>query len=115
MELGRLAMASNAGVDMVVRGEGPAGVTPEALEGFRTYLLAVANRELDTDLAAKVGASDLVQETLLAALRDAPTCRGRTREDLRPWLKAILGHVLANTRRHFRGAAKRRVAAEVAA
>jgi DNA-directed RNA polymerase specialized sigma24 family protein len=41
------------------------------LDQFREYLTQVARRELGTDLAAKVSASDLVQETFLAAARCA--------------------------------------------
>jgi RNA polymerase sigma-70 factor (ECF subfamily) len=35
------------------------------LETCRPYLLLVANNELDRDLQAKAGASDLVQETFI--------------------------------------------------
>src|SRR5262249_45736682 len=39
-------------------------------EAYRGYLLVLAQRELDPDLRAKGGASDLVQETFLEAQRD---------------------------------------------
>lgn len=87
-------------------------LSPEALEGFRTYLLTVASRKLGSDLVAKVSASDLVQETLLAAGRDAGSFRGRGSDDLKPWLKGILLHHVANVRRHYRDTARRRVAIE---
>ena len=46
---------------------GKAEVLGRALEAFRDYSPLVARRALAPDLAAKVGASDLVQETFLAA------------------------------------------------
>lgn len=91
----------------------PGLVTPESLEGFRAYLLAVAGRRMGPDLAAKVGASDLVQETLLAARHDGGAFRGRSPEELKGWLKAILRHLIANTRRHYFDTKKRRAGAEV--
>ena len=39
----------------------------DLLEGCRQYLLLVANEELDSELTAKSGASDMVQETFLRA------------------------------------------------
>jgi RNA polymerase sigma-70 factor (ECF subfamily) len=93
--------------------DGTVMLTPGALEGFRAYLLTVASRRLGPDLAAKVGASDLVQETLLAAGRDGGDFRGRGPDDLKPWLTGILLHRLDNARRHYRGTAKRRLSLEV--
>ena len=91
------------------RAETPAG----ELEVFRDYLTLVARRELAPDLAAKVGASDLVQETFLAAGRDISQFAGGSPARLRCWLEGILRHLLANTRRHYRGTRKRRVDLEV--
>ncbi len=90
-----------------------AEVLGRALEAFRGYLTLVAQQELSPDLAAKVGASDLVQETFLAAGRDIAHLRGRSRRELRSWLKGILDHLLANTRRSYRETRKRRVLLEV--
>ncbi len=92
---------------------GQAEVLGRALEAFRGYLTLVAQRELSQDLAAKVGASDLVQDTFLAAGRDIAHLRGRSRAELRTWLKGILEHLLANTRRRYRETRKRRVGLEV--
>jgi RNA polymerase sigma-70 factor (ECF subfamily) len=84
------------------------------LEAFRSYLTLVARRALAPDLAAKVGASDLVQETFLAAGRDIGQLRDRSPASLRCWLAGILQHLLANVRRRYRGTQKRRVDVEVA-
>ncbi len=53
------------------------------LETFRDYLLLVANEELEPDLRAKLGGSDLVQETFLGAQRDLTSFRGKTETEWR--------------------------------
>ena len=87
--------------------------SPEALawllEKCRPYLLLVANDELDSALRPKVGASDLVQDSILEARQDFPQFRGSTQEDLLAWLRSILCHNLADARRRFQGAARRRL------
>ncbi len=85
----------------------------QALETCRTYLLLIANEDLDPGLRGKVAASDVVQDTFLKAVRDFGQFRGTTTEELRGWLRAILQHNLANTARNFRDADKRQVAREV--
>ena len=50
----------------------------QMLDAYRAYLLQIAGRELDTQLRAKAGASDLVQETLLEAFRDFAGFHGDT-------------------------------------
>ena len=72
----------------------------EALEPYRAYLTLVARRAIGTGLAGKVGVSDIVQETFLAAQRNAGAFRGRTESEWRAWLKTTLLHHLANQRRY---------------
>jgi RNA polymerase sigma-70 factor, ECF subfamily len=84
-----------------------------ALEGCRGYLLGIAERELDADLRAKGGASDLVQETFLEAQRDFAGFRGETEADLLAWLRRLLLNNLANFARTYRQTAKRRLDREV--
>ncbi len=84
------------------------------LEEARQYLLLIANEELPADLRAKVGASDLVQETFLRAQEHLPQFHGSTPEELFVWLRRILLNHLANCTRHYRGTAKRQVARELA-
>jgi RNA polymerase sigma-70 factor, ECF subfamily len=83
------------------------------LESCRRYLLWVARRELGSDLQAKAGASDLVQETLLDAGRDFARFHGGSEEELLAWLRRILLNNLSNFFRSYRDTAKRCVAAEV--
>ena len=48
------------------------------LDGCRQYLLMIANEVIGPELQAKVGASDLVQDTFLEAQRHLGAFRGRT-------------------------------------
>ena len=82
------------------------------LESFRTYLLMVANQELDPALSPKCGASDVVQETFYQAHRDRASFQGRSRDELRLWLREILRNNIRDVGR-FYGQAKRRVEREV--
>jgi RNA polymerase sigma-70 factor (ECF subfamily) len=84
-----------------------------ALESCRDYLLLIAERGLDAGLAAKGGASDIVQETLLGAYRDFATFHGCSRDELLAWLRKILRNNLAVHRRRYRGTRKRQVSREI--
>jgi RNA polymerase sigma-70 factor, ECF subfamily len=72
------------------------------LNRYRDYLLLLARVQLDPRWQAKLGASDLVQETLLEAHRDAGQFRGHTEAERMAWLRAILARNLANTVRDLR-------------
>lgn len=79
----------------------------------RPYLLLIANEELDSDLRAKVGASDLVQETCVKVLAQFQGFRGASRPELSAWLRQVLLNHLADMRRHFRDTRKRQLRREV--
>lgn len=85
----------------------------EVLEACRRYLLALAQDELPADLQAKGGASDLVQQTLAAAVRCGHQFRGRSLSELRAWLRSILANEAAAFRRRYAGTASRAVGREV--
>jgi RNA polymerase sigma-70 factor (ECF subfamily) len=72
------------------------------LERFRSYLLLLARVRLDPMVRAKVGASDVVQQTLLEAHRDLAQFRGRTPAEQAAWLRQILARNLANVVRDLR-------------
>lgn len=93
--------------------DGSRSALGRALEGARTYLLLVARRALDGKLRAKIGASDLVQDTFVAAQRDFGQFRGQTREEFYGWLVAILAHRLAHSVRYFRSTQGRTVDREL--
>jgi RNA polymerase sigma-70 factor (ECF subfamily) len=93
--------------------QGSPAALGQILEYCRPYLLAVANEQLESDLQAKAGASDLVQDTFVEAHSGFAAFRGRSEEELLTWLRQILLHNLANFRRQYRGTEKRQVQREV--
>jgi RNA polymerase sigma-70 factor, ECF subfamily len=88
-----------------------AGTGGDGLERFRPYLLLLARVQLDPRLQAKLGASDVVQQTLLEAHQGLAQFRGRTSGEQAAWLRQALARNLANAVRDLRRA-KRDVARE---
>lgn len=90
---------------------------PEAIgqifESARLQLYHLANRELPDDVRAKIGPSDIVQETAIDAQRDFARFVGTTPEELFAWLREVLRHNVIDAVRHYRGTAKREAAREV--
>jgi RNA polymerase sigma-70 factor (ECF subfamily) len=84
------------------------------LQGCRQYLLMMANEVIGPELRAKLGASDLVQDTFLEAQRHLHAFRGRTAAELRAWLRRILECRLANIRRSYLATERRTARREVA-
>jgi RNA polymerase sigma-70 factor (ECF subfamily) len=84
----------------------------QLLEAFRPLLTAIAERELDADLRAKISPSDLVQETFLGGFPAFPRFVGETEEEVRAWLCRILHNRLADARDRYQQAAKRQVSRE---
>jgi RNA polymerase sigma-70 factor (ECF subfamily) len=84
----------------------------QALQACRGYLLLIAEQELDADLRAKGGASDLVQETFIKAHRRFGAFEGGP-DELRAWLRRILLNHLADFRALYRETEKRQAALEV--
>lgn len=91
---------------------GDLGAMGHALEACRRYLTLIAREDMEADLRAKEGASDLVQETFLIARRRFGQFRGRNEEELRAWLRRILKHRLAKFRDRYQGTAMRRASRE---
>jgi RNA polymerase sigma-70 factor (ECF subfamily) len=77
------------------------------LEAARSYLLLQAEHELPLALRAKVGPSDIVQETAIDAHRDFLRFRGTTQEELYAWLRTILQNNVMDAVRRFEVAQKR--------
>ncbi len=102
-------------------GTEPLGLIPEAdsgipsavddpdrmLDGCRQYLLMIANEVIGPELQAKLGASDLVQDTFVEAQRHLAGFRGSSKAELRAWLRKILECRLSNLRRSFLATEKR--------
>lgn len=85
----------------------------QLLEACRGYLLRIANEGLGSDLQAKGGASDLVQETFLEAHRDFGRFHGNTEAELLAWLRCLLLNNVANFARGYRATEKRQIGREV--
>ena len=85
----------------------------ELIDGYRSYLLLIANQELDTAIQGKLGASDVVQETMLTAQLVIQDFQGTTHEELLGWLRGILLNDLLEVGRKFRGTSKRNIVREV--
>jgi RNA polymerase sigma-70 factor (ECF subfamily) len=86
----------------------------QALEACRGYLLLVAQRELADDLRAKVGPSDLVQQTLLDAVKDFACFAGDSQTELFAWLRRLLLNNLTDLARQYRHTGKRDLGREAA-
>ncbi|HEY2894111.1 MAG TPA: sigma-70 family RNA polymerase sigma factor [Pirellulales bacterium] len=77
------------------------------LQSCRTYLLAIGESELSAELRIKVSPSDLVQETFAEGQRAMPNFSGNKPEEFLAWLRGILMHKVAHSRRRFLGTAAR--------
>ena len=76
----------------------------ELLEPYRAYLELLARISIRRELQGKVGASDVVQETLLKAHQAFGQFQGQTEEELTAWLRRILARNVASLARRFRTA-----------
>jgi RNA polymerase sigma-70 factor (ECF subfamily) len=84
---------------------------PAALERHRDYLALLARLHLPARLRSKLGASDVVQQTLLKAAQNWTQYRGQGDPELAGWLQRILINTLVDAVREFQGG-KRDVALE---
>ncbi len=80
---------------------------------YRGYLLHIATRELGDDLRTKVGASDLVQESLVDFKTTITRLRGDSDAELRAYLRQVLLNRIAHAGRRFRQTGKRYIEQEV--
>lgn len=69
------------------------------INSYRHYLLRIAYDEGDTDLQAKDGDSDYVQDACLRAICAFQHFKGASAEQLRGWLRTILINQLHEARR----------------
>lgn len=75
----------------------------EFLDGYRHYLMLLARVGTDQALRSKVSDSDVVQETLIQAVRDFNQFRGHSEAELTHWLRAIMSSKKAQLARRFYG------------
>lgn len=85
----------------------------QLLQGFRPYLLRIANSEVPGGLQAKVGPSDVVQEALVEALKCFARFQGLTLAELQGWLRTILKRQVCQVTRHYEVTEKRQADREV--
>lgn len=71
---------------------------------YRGYLQFVADMHLDRRLQAKIGPSDIVQETMVQAFRGWHDLRGTSEGERLAWLKQILVRKLLHAVRDFQRA-----------
>ncbi len=72
------------------------------LDKYRPYLKLLAARHIDRNVASRLSASDIVQQTQLEAFRDCRNFRGSTELQFVAWLKVILlNNVGQATRTHI--------------
>jgi RNA polymerase sigma-70 factor (ECF subfamily) len=69
---------------------GQDGSLGQLLQLYQNYLHVLADSQLDRKLRTRVGPSDVVQETLLAAHRDFKQFCGRSEREFLAWLRQIL-------------------------
>jgi RNA polymerase sigma-70 factor (ECF subfamily) len=84
---------------------------PAELERYRHYLELLARLQLQPRFRSKVGASDIVQQTLLKATKNLSQFRGASEAETVAWLRRILTTTLIDAIRQLKGA-KRNVAVE---
>jgi RNA polymerase sigma-70 factor (ECF subfamily) len=93
--------------------DGDGGELGEILDGFREYLLLVANQEVPSEVRPKVAPSDIVQQTFIEAEIGLDDFRGTTPEQFRGWLRRILLHNVTDAERQFCATEMRQVDREV--
>lgn len=77
-----------------------------------SYLLQIANQELNRSLRSKGDALDLVQQTHLEAIRDFKKFTGETEEELLAWLRRLLLNNLRDFEKRYKGTRRRSVERE---
>jgi RNA polymerase sigma-70 factor, ECF subfamily len=73
----------------------------ELLERYRIVLKRKAHRHIGADLIKKVDTSEVVQETLFAAVREFPKFKGCSEDEIIGWLVRILVHRIQNLGKQF--------------
>jgi RNA polymerase sigma-70 factor, ECF subfamily len=86
----------------------------QIFNGCRNYLEVLARVHVGTWIQAKVGPSDLVQQTLLDAYRGFQQFHGANEAEWLAWLRRILENNAADLARQYAGTDKRQINREVA-
>lgn len=89
--------------------EGEDQAISQLLENYRNLLLLIANQDLDHAIRKKLGASDVVQVSMLTAHQQFDRFSGKTDPELKAWLRKILANDLLHAWRTYRGTQKRQI------
>ena len=109
-----MAASPSVVLDLLLRARtGDADAAGELLGKYREYLKVLAARHLDSPLAARIDASDLVQQTCLSVVRQLPKFEGNDEAAFVAWLKTIHEHNIQNAIRDHLRAEKRAAGREV--
>lgn len=73
----------------------------QLLGQIRDYLTVLATRHRDQKLAAKLGVSDIVQQSLVKAFEGFDAFQGETEGQWKAWLKMLLINEVRQSSRHF--------------
>jgi RNA polymerase sigma-70 factor (ECF subfamily) len=83
------------------------------VDDYRDYLLFIANQGMEPALKTKLGASDVVQQSLVAICQQLPEFRGRSEPEFRGWIRRIVNNHVLNSRRSFQETKQRAIRQEV--
>jgi RNA polymerase sigma-70 factor (ECF subfamily) len=83
------------------------------LERHRNWLALLARMQVEGRYRAKFDPSDVVQQTMLEAVRAWSDFQGRTDEERAAWLRQILARVLLHEIRRYAGAQRRALGREI--
>lgn len=82
------------------------------LRHYEPWLKVLAQTQVESRFQAKFDPADIVQQTMLEAVRAFPGFRGTTGAEFTAWLRQILAHALAHEIRRYAGTQKRDLARE---
>jgi RNA polymerase sigma-70 factor, ECF subfamily len=87
--------------------------SPAVLERYRGWLAVLARMQVEGRFQSKFDPSDVVQQTMLEAVRAWPDFRGSTEAERAAWLRQILARVLLHEIRRYTGTQGRDLGREV--
>lgn len=81
---------------------GAQGARDELIDQLQSYVNLMAGRFQDENLKQKVGASDIVQLSMVEVVKGFDNFRGQTGAEMKAWVRKILANQVRRTRRDFR-------------
>jgi RNA polymerase sigma-70 factor (subfamily 1) len=90
----------SARLDAAIKGDHQA--RSRLLTDLKRYLEFVATRQFDEKLQAKMGPSDIVQQSMIHAVENLDQFRGKSMDEFRGWLRQILVNEARQMKRDLR-------------